>query len=648
MEESYMLGPKPKPLRARMKKACDYCRRSKIKCEKIEGSASCTACERRSYACIITSAPAPVGVYQPPLVSTAPYSSVSPDPQFATAGAAAVAVTGVGQDVSNFIAFRQRTKILLHDWIYGDSMIDLLLPVSYLFCHQPSRGERIRTRDIQGIPNLLKDVGDSYQKNLTLAFSRLAVVEGQTDTQQLSAEENEPSHTPYPLPSPSEIYQILHTFSLSTSSILPFFKDEIESWLANGTYLDPRLPEDVTTWAALNVVLAMGYTLHLVNHPDQGNQQDFLRYMYRQYLQNALATVPRLILHAPSLTSVQALFGMATLLNSNFELPSTHGLLAIAVQQAHTLGVHRTDLADHEQNSESRTRVFWLGYILDKMYAPFPNMLPIPCIKTPNHINSRICTAQGLGPYEDEANSLITLPESTPSSDHQGDTTSIPLFTLFARISIIKGRIFKAIYANAEREKHTISRPPQPDKNPTPSTESLESELTTWRQSLPPGTESSIPATEPSSSRLATVVLLLMYYQAIITLYRPIYFSLGAAARRGRPIDIRVLACVNSARRTAGLMRFYPVHVPLCGRSLLSYVYTSLVILTMHILDDPEAERASGDLHLVRELSALMSGLIDASHGVTQGSVQALGVLLEASRYHLESAERAVRGGLGD
>ncbi|KAL3469212.1 hypothetical protein BJX99DRAFT_265403 [Aspergillus californicus] len=122
----------------------------------------------------------------------------------------------------------------------------------------------------------------------------------------------------------------------------------------------------------------MGYTLHHLEHP--GFREDLVK--QKNYLQNALATIPKLIMTGPTLTS-------ACLLHSNFELPSTNALLAIAIQQGHTLGIHREDFAGKNPDSERRARVCWLGYTLDKM----------------------ICSPQGLDPYEDEANSMIPLPD---------------------------------------------------------------------------------------------------------------------------------------------------------------------------------------------------------------------------------------------
>ncbi|KAF9883642.1 hypothetical protein FE257_003114 [Aspergillus nanangensis] len=489
------------------------------------------------------------------------------------------------------------SKILLHDWIYGD----------------------IRTRDLQSIPNLLKYFSQDYQKNITFVFSHLAVEEDLARP-ETSIEDNISTHVPFPLPAEAETLQIILTFSQCTGQILPLFKDEIEKWLAKSTHLDPCLPEDVATWAALNIVLAMGYALHHLQHPEC--QQD--PFKYKQHLQNALATIPKLTLGAPSSTSVQALFGMAYLLNSNFELPSTHGLLAIAIQQAHTLGIHRADLINHAIEPEQRTRIFWVGYILDKM----------------------VCTAQGLGPYEDEANSTVAFPQPNPHND------SLPLFSLLSRLCVIKDRIFKTAYTNADTPLPAPSQSLPTSKAHISPIETLEADLKTWRQSLPPGIESSLQSVDPTySTRLGTVVLLLTYHHAIIALYRPIYFSIE---RKGRPrsqpgkIYNRILACVSSGRQTAILMRFYPVYVPLAGRSLLSYVFTSLVILTTYILDDPWGKTVVGDLQLARELSVFIKGLIEASHTVDRGRMDVLMSIFQASRYHIESAERAVRNGHGD
>lgn len=87
---------------------------------------------------------------------------------------------------------------------------------------------------------------------------------------------------------------------------LPSIPREIDEWLATKTYLHPRLPENPASWAALNVSLAMGYSFHLLQDPR--SREDSVK--SRQHLQNALATLPHLLLANPNLTSVQALLGM--------------------------------------------------------------------------------------------------------------------------------------------------------------------------------------------------------------------------------------------------------------------------------------------------------------------------------------------------
>jgi hypothetical protein len=63
-------------------------------------------------------------------------------------------------------------------------------------------------------------------------------------------------------------------------------------------------------WASLTLGLAMGYTIFFLKHPNC--HEDPVK--HRGHLQNALVTIPRLVLGAPSLTGVQVLFGMVSIL----------------------------------------------------------------------------------------------------------------------------------------------------------------------------------------------------------------------------------------------------------------------------------------------------------------------------------------------
>lgn len=75
-------------------------------------------------------------------------------------------------------------------------------------------------------------------------------------------------------------------------------------------------------------------------------------------------------------------------------------------------------------------------------------------------------------------------------------------------------------------------------------------------------------------------------------------------------------------------------------RSLLNYVFTSFVVLTMHLVDAPTAPTAYDDLQLLHELCAFLSKLIESSQGMRLRA--SLEILLRACHCYQDLAERAV------
>ncbi|KAL4748215.1 hypothetical protein BDW72DRAFT_205803 [Aspergillus terricola var. indicus] len=503
MEEYWYLNSATRS-RARLRKACDYCRKAKVKCEKTEGSPSCIACQRVSTACIIT--PSVIDSSLLGLERNTPTS---------------------GRDASRFIPFKQRSKTVLYDWIYGNIT---------LICEAP-------TSDLLKYAHLWK------------TSERL----------------NELLHAPFPLPAEAELLQILLTFSECTASIFPLFREKIDEWLAERSYFNPGLPNDSAQWAAMNISLAMGYTFHRLQHPD--SKEDGLK--REGHVQNALATLPRLLLDDPSLTGVQALFGMAQ----------------------HT-------------DPERRTRVFWMGYVMDKM----------------------MCSTQGLGPFEDYTNNDIALPSSSNSAQEPQSATGIqrfPDFQVICRLSTIRARIFSSVYAAG---KTNIQYGP----GQLPSMEELEKDLSDWRGLIYSRCEADLGAMEATSSnQLIMVVILLAYYHSIITLYKPVYLS---SDRKNTMQPIQIAACINSARKMARLIQYYPVHAHLGVRSILNHVFSSFMILSMHIVDFPSVPTACNDLRLLHELCKFLSNLIHESGSVHQDLRAFLKPVLKACYYHRKLA----------
>ncbi|KAI9369642.1 hypothetical protein BJX61DRAFT_134378 [Aspergillus egyptiacus] len=564
MEQQSSNGPQDTPP-LKLRKACDFCRQAKIRCEKTDGAPSCGACDARSIACI-----------------------VSPRAQTTVAASRPSAA-----DTPSYISRRQWSKAFLYDWIYGDT----------------------RSRDLLDAPHLWRDfVRKDCRKTVEQTITRLAKFEDLALRDTGSPQPTGPVHVFRPLPAEGELLKIVLTFSESTVPTLPLFREEIQRWLAERTYLDRGVTEDLPTWASLNIVLALGYKYHLLRYPDSVDD----RTKCEGYLKNALDTIPRLILEPPCIVGVEALLGMVVLISCSLELPYTYSLLAVAIRKARTLGINRADIPRHEGAapvaSERLTRIFWAGYIMDQM----------------------TCSPQGLAPCEDDDNFEIDLPQ--PGNDAAGTITlpngfRLPLFQHTCSLSIIKARIFKFLYSS----KATT------DANRRISViQDLESELRDWRNSVHPECEESLERMEQTSfSRLAIVMLLLSYHHSVITLYRAAYLSPDSALEFP---SAWTSACIRSARKTVHLVRYFPVHATLGIRSLLTYVFTSFGMFTLHILDDPWAESAQDDLSSLKELYTFISNLLQANSYLPADRQQIFAYMLRVCRYHLDSAERAIHG----
>lgn len=117
-------------------------------------------------------------------------------------------------------------------------------------------------------------------------------------------------------------------------------------------------------WACINVVLALAHRFRSMRNYD-------VAYESAQacgYMQNALAVVAELNIMHSNLAAVQALVGMAIVLQGTANPHPASVLTAAAIRLAQSMGLHRRVPYDSlpQHQIEQGRRVFWLAYILDK------------------------------------------------------------------------------------------------------------------------------------------------------------------------------------------------------------------------------------------------------------------------------------------
>ena len=159
------------------------------------------------------------------------------------------------------------------------------------------------------------------------------------------------------LPPLQEVLSATEAYLATLNAVLPLFHPGRLLQSINNWYAHPGRRER-TTWAAVNVVLALAYHR---TPPDEAT----LSAAY--YLHNAQTILSEVIMGDADLLNVQILIGMVMLFQATQDLKPATMLIAIAIRLAHELGLHtrRAEYLDTSQVLE-RDRVFWIAYLLDR------------------------------------------------------------------------------------------------------------------------------------------------------------------------------------------------------------------------------------------------------------------------------------------
>lgn len=354
------------------------------------------------------------------------------------------------------------------------------------------------------------------------------------------------------LPSRQECYALLKDYFENFNCMFPLFHEPTFMHLVDKHYgLDPY--EGSGWWASLNVALAIAHRLRVMSNV-VGQEEDDHAW---GYLKNALAVFTELTMRNTDLLSVQALLGMALFLQGTPNPQPSFFLVAAAIRLAHSIGLHKSGSGFNLNavENEQRKRVFWIAYLMDK----------------------DICLRSGRPPAQDDDDMNVELPSedppdnvgniplatTTPSSDAGGKRT-MNLFRLMCTFAQIQSRVYKNLYS--------VKASRQSDGELLNTIGDLDAALEEWKDSIPLDfrPEHEINATH-TPLILHVVVLHFAYYNCLTTIHRMSvhhgYWTsrLSDYAIQGlnaRPLNPRVFMsaalCVNAARTSIGLIRYIP------------------------------------------------------------------------------------------
>ena len=351
-----------------------------------------------------------------------------------------------------------------------------------------------------------------------------------------------------PLPGRQECFALLKDYFEHFNQMLPLFHEPTFMHLVDRHYsLEPY--EGSGWWASLNVALAIAHRLRVMSNivsPEEDEQA-------WGYLKNAMAVMTELTMRNTDLLSVQALLGMALFLQGTPNPQPSFFLVAAAIRLAHSIGLHKrgSGFNLNQVEDEQRKRVFWIAYLLDK----------------------DICLRSGRPPAQDDDDMNVELPSEDPpdklgniplGKDEPSGKKTMNLFRLNCMFAQIQSRVYKQLYS--------VKASRQSDGDLLNTIGELDAQLEKWKDSIPVDFR---PEHEINASHtpliLHVVVLHFAYYNCLTTIHRMSvhhgYWTsrLSDYAIQGlnaRPLNPRVFMsaalCVNAARTSIGLIRYIP------------------------------------------------------------------------------------------
>ncbi|ORY70049.1 fungal-specific transcription factor domain-containing protein [Pseudomassariella vexata] len=608
----------PLQKRRRVTRACDECRRKKIKCD---GKQPCTHCQVYSYDCTYDKPsnrrrnPAPQYIealeqklqraeallrkFMPDVDLNDPNLDLSVQQEFRLREQAR-AQTLLRDDASGSSSSSKDAKLL--SMISGAGQLDLDEKGDYDF-HGLSSGavffrrmkEHFRTllgRDYK-IPSLPRGSGRTPGAGLNFDSPKSSA------TGEMTAS----SADLYNLP-PKEVARTLCSYSFNYATCLlrivhiPSFYEMLDELYEKqpGSFGE----DDDRHLALVYSVLALGcmYDVHddgdLDTPPYEMAMEEGLKYY----------TSARLLLQdltdCRDLTSLQALLFMILFMQSISNLSTCYGFVGIALRSALRMGLHRhlPQMQVNPIESETRRRIFYVCRQLDIYVSA---LLGFPLLLNDEDVDQPLPT-----PVDDQfitINGILPVPSGT--------ICFFEAFNAHARLMDILSKVIKHIYPLKGIE-HTAAEGEQPTGSYVISytkVKEMEKSLQQWNEQLP-------VAWRPNSDGSEEVVrvrnlLRFAYAHVQMVLYRPFLHYVSPRVCVGKNVDERSYACgaagINIARNIVHIGAEMRKQVSLVGPYWFTFfteffAVISLVFFVLENQDKPGTNEILADAIAGRDM----------------------------------------------
>ncbi|KAI1468023.1 fungal-specific transcription factor domain-containing protein [Daldinia caldariorum] len=175
------------------------------------------------------------------------------------------------------------------------------------------------------------------------------------------------SHGEYCLPPLTEILPVIDDYFRDFNSALPLFHQQHFMQMVLEFYSEQDLTKKLrAVWAAINVVLALGYRIKTVEAGEIIVRFDDVK--LKHCIDNAQRELDELVTREEDTLGIEVILGLVILFQTNTDQNPASVLIGTAVRLAHRLGLHmKSTLSQFSPDvAQHRSNIFWLCYYLDK------------------------------------------------------------------------------------------------------------------------------------------------------------------------------------------------------------------------------------------------------------------------------------------
>ncbi|RAL02811.1 uncharacterized protein BO80DRAFT_351008 [Aspergillus ibericus CBS 121593] len=257
-----------------------------------------------------------------------------------------------------------------------------------------------------------------------------------------------------PLPSKKAAQQLAREYFSTFSQAIPLF-DETTFMRSIDRQYSWNPDDSASWWIALNIVLAISYRERA--HASSDGSDNWRKSL--GHVKNALNAVTDVFLRNTDLLAVQGLLGLALYFQGTPNPQALFMFAATAMRLAQSIGLHRNPAHGTSPEDEQRRRTFWIAFLLD----------------------SDISIRVGRPPVQDIEDYDTSLPTENPH-DGKGiltiDGTRINFFRLLVQFALVQRHVYRHLYTVIVRR--------QPSEKVLDEVKSCEEALLGWQNFIPP------------------------------------------------------------------------------------------------------------------------------------------------------------------